>query len=97
VPPQPEALTRAFRQANVALRARTVRDMTALWPALAWDRLEATFPGWLQAVELLVARDRQVSVGLAAGYLPAYREAAGIPYRAKIRLAPPAPKVQVAR
>lgn len=87
-------LTVAYRQANLALRARLLRDLQAVWPALRYDDLDSTFPAWARAVRLLVNRDHDAAVRLAAAYVRAFREAEqGTGPR--VMLAPAPPEAQV--
>ena len=60
------------RTMQLAIRARLLRDVTALWPALDKDRLGETFPGWVRAMSLLVRNYHGQSAAAASA---AYREA----------------------
>lgn len=90
-----DALTRRYREQNLALRAQTLRDLQRIWPALDWRRLEDTYPAWFSAAAALVARDRVRTAGLASLYLKAHRLAAGIPGTPQIRLAGPVDGAQL--
>lgn len=68
-----DTATLRHRDAQLALRAATVRDVLRLWPALDLTRLDRTYPAWADAVSLLVTRNRQTSAGLAAAYVRAFR------------------------
>jgi hypothetical protein len=60
------------RTMQLAIRARLLRDVTALWPALDKNRLGETFPGWVRAMSLLVRNYHGQSAAAASA---AYREA----------------------
>lgn len=60
------------RMAQLAVRARLLRDVTALWPMLDGKRLNETFPGWMRAMSLLVRNYHGQSAQVASA---AYREA----------------------
>jgi hypothetical protein len=66
-----EAAT-AARAAQLAIRAAAMRDAVRLWPLLDKNRLSDTFPGWLRAMTLLVARYHGQSSTVAATF---YRSA----------------------
>lgn len=89
-------LTDTHRRAQLAVRARVVRDMQRLWPAMDWTRLDTTFPAWVTAVAALVDRYRATSTNLAAAYLRAFRTASGITGVAPIVPAERVPVAQVA-
>lgn len=91
-----DTLTSAYRAQNATLRARTMRDLIRLWPALDIAALNATFPAWFAGASLVIGRDRATSAGLAASYLRAHRAAAGVLGTPTIHLAAPAVSEQVA-
>lgn len=70
---QGNRLTATYRQSQQALRAATLRDLLRLWPALDWNDLARTYPGWLAAVSAVIQRDHTTSTRLAAAYLQAFR------------------------
>lgn len=70
----------AARTMQLAIRARLLRDVTALWPLLDAKRLDETFPGWIRAMSMLVRNYHGQSAAAASA---AYREA-----RAKATLSP---------
>lgn len=84
-----EVATRQHRQLQLALRARTLRDLLTLWPALDLADL-ATFPAWRQAVGAVITRDRAVSVGLSTAYLQQVWRLEGIAPGPLVTPAPPA-------
>lgn len=84
--PQGEALTRSYRQQNLALRAGTLAAFLRLWSALDLTRPE-TFGAWLRAVSLLIRRDRATAAGLASVYYRQFRQSEGIPGTPRILLA----------
>jgi hypothetical protein len=80
----------AGRGIQLAIRARLLRDVTRLWPALDAKRLDETFPGWIRAMSLLVRSYHGQSATAAAS---AYREARSVATqspapRSLIKLAP---------
>lgn len=91
-----KALTVTHRRAQLALRAKVMRDLTKLWPAMDWTDLDRSFPAWAQAVGTLITRDRATSSNLAAAYYRAFRFAEGITEPAPIVLAKPVPPEKLA-
>ena len=89
------ALATAHRQAQLKIRARTLRELNALWPGIDWSNLDRAFPVWVELVSGIVARNRADSTTLAAAYLKATRKAAGILGAAPISLAGPVPDSQL--
>ena len=71
-------LTQRHRAQQLLLRRSTIAQLGKLWPALDWNRLDATYPTLAVQVAALVQRDRQTSAGLAAQYLRALRRTRGI-------------------
>lgn len=66
----------AGRAAQLAIRARLLREVAALWPALDGNRLAETWPGWLRAMSLLVRNYHGQSSMAASATYRAAREAA---------------------
>lgn len=91
----PDQLTRMHRRQQLALRAATKREFLTLWPALEWERLDATYPDFAARVALLVATNRRTGMGLAAAYLRAFRVASGLPGDVQIVLPAALPIEQV--
>jgi hypothetical protein len=89
-------LTAAYRRANLALRAVTVRDLQRVWPLLRWHELDASFPNLLAGVSALVERDRQRAQAVSGAYLDAARQAQGAGGRATLVAVPPLPADQLA-
>lgn len=71
-------VTDRHRRAQLAVRARVLRDLQRLWPAMDWADLDRAYPAWATAVAALVDRHRATSVALAAAYLTAVRDASGV-------------------
>jgi hypothetical protein len=69
-------LTEQYRQAQVELGARTIRDAIALWRLLA-ENPERNQPTWLTFMLELVRRDRQQAARYAVDYVGAYRRMVG--------------------
>ena len=82
-------LTQRHRAQQLLLRRATVSQLKQLWPALDWNRLDATYPDFAVRVAALVDRNRQTSAGLAAGYLRAFRRAEGVPGEVRVVFAQP--------
>lgn len=81
-------LTQVHRRQQLALRKVTLDEMRRLWPALAFDDLDGTYPALAGAVAEMVAKYRRTSAGLSAAYLRAYRVAAGLDGAVDIILPP---------
>lgn len=82
-------LVQRHRAQQLLLRKQTVAQMQALWPALDWTRLDATYPAFAVQVARQVQQNRQTSSGLAASYLRAFRKASGVPGEVKAVFAEP--------
>ena len=82
-------LTQQHRAQQLLLRRATVAQVSRLWPALDWARLDATYPEFALQVAALVQKNRQTSAGLAAQYLRAFRSASGVPGEVKLVFAEP--------
>ncbi|HET6916601.1 MAG TPA: hypothetical protein VFH56_10980 [Acidimicrobiales bacterium] len=78
------------RTAQLAIRARLLRDVTALWPTLDAKRLAETWPGWLRAMSLLIRNyHSQSSVAASAAYRAARQAATQSPAPSSlVKLAP---------
>ena len=79
-------LTELHRAQQLLLRRATKAQIKKLWPALDWDQLDKSFPGFAVQVAALVEKNRQVSAGLASQYVRAIREANGLPPAVKVAL-----------
>ena len=82
-------LTQRHRAQQLLLRKATVAQVSKLWPALDWNRLDATYPAFAVQVARLVQTNRQTSSGLAAAYLRAFRRASDVPGDVKAVFAAP--------
>lgn len=79
------ALAGAARAVQLQVRAALLLDVAKLWPLLDAKRLDQTFPGWLQAMILLLRNYHgQSSAAAAAFYSKARAEAIGTPIRADL-------------
>lgn len=72
-------LTQLHRQRQLALRAATIRDLVAIWPAFNVDDIDGTWPALERALVTLVNARHTDSAGLAVAYYRAYRQAESIP------------------
>lgn len=82
-------LTQRHRAQQLLLRQSTVSQMSKLWPALDWARLDKTYPAFAVQVGALVQTNQRISAGLASQYIRAFRKASGVPGEVKIILADP--------
>ncbi|MEV2236691.1 hypothetical protein [Micromonospora sp. NPDC049891] len=84
-------LTQAHRQAQLALRADVLADLTRLWTLFDTGDVEATFVRFAAAAEILIRQRHGDSAGLAAAYFERFRAAEGVGGSAAARLvdAPP--------
>lgn len=82
-------LTQQHRAQQLLLRRATVAQVSRLWPALDWARLDATYPEFAVNVARLVQANRNTSAGLASQYLRAFRKAKGVPGEVKVIFAEP--------
>jgi hypothetical protein len=71
-------LAAANRNSQLKLRAVMLRSLLGLWPTLAVDSLDATFPRWALAAGQLVIAQHATSVQISAEYLQAQRFASGV-------------------
>ena len=69
------ALTEQHRQAQLAIRARFLRELTRLWPMISVDRLDETASLWINAVVDLILAYREQSAGRSLTYYDALRTA----------------------
>jgi hypothetical protein len=72
-------LTREHRAAQLALRARSVRGLLTLWPAVDPEDLSGTIETFTQAAVLLALSGHDESSGISARYLAFLRSAERIP------------------
>lgn len=87
--------TWAFRREQVRMRSRLTRDMSVLWPALDFRRLDATYPAWAFSVDQLVRRYERESIERSRDYLETFYREQGITGAVPIITPPPAPAEQV--
>lgn len=87
------ALTGRHRQAQLALRAQSLRDFTRLWPL--WQGDEQSFRRLVEATLPLVNAHHSTSRSLAAAYYGAFRMAEGVGGTATPRLADPPDRAAV--
>ena len=82
-------LTQLHRRRQLALRAATLRDLLALWPAFDIDDIDGSWPALEAALLTLVTARHRDSSGLAANYYRSFRDVEGIEGRFEPRLADP--------
>jgi hypothetical protein len=78
-----------YRVAQIGLTRLLVRDMRGLRRLILPQRLRASVPDWLAAMNAVVEQYSRVSAALAADFYDAQREAAGVPGRFTVPLADP--------
>lgn len=66
-----------YRSAQVALRAKTLKDLLKLWPAFDVNNIKRTWPAFEEASVLLVQAHARTSAGLASAFYRMVREASG--------------------
>ncbi|MDQ8045251.1 MAG: hypothetical protein REI11_11655 [Patulibacter sp.] len=94
---QGRQLTEAHRLGQLALRARSLRDLLALWAVVDPTDLSGTIDTFVHAAVLLAGRDFTLSAGLAARYYALFRAAEGAPGPAPaVTLALAAPESELA-
>lgn len=89
-------LAELHRQQQLALRAVTLRQLVAIWPAFDISRIDESWPAVQQALTALIWLRNGQSSQLAAGYFQAARRHAGIIGVAPVVLADLPPVEQVA-
>ena len=85
-------LTQAHRQAQLALRADVLADLTRMWRLFDQGDIFATFERFATAAEILIRRRHGDSAGLAAAYFDEFRRREGIGGVATARLSTPPPR-----
>lgn len=70
-----DELTRIHRRQQAALRAQTLRELVALFPALDFADLDGSWPRVAVALSGLVQRQRRKSSAIASAYMRAQRMA----------------------
>lgn len=88
-------LTQAHRQAQLALRADVLADLTRLWTLFDQGDPQATFERFAAAAEILIRQRHGDSAGLARAYFERFRAAEGVDGTADPRLVDPPPPVLV--
>ncbi len=71
-------LTQLHRRQQLALRKATIAEVERLWPALAFDNLDGSYPVLAGSIAKAVAKYRRTSAGLSAAFLRAHRVASGL-------------------
>lgn len=87
-------LTRAHRQAQIALRADVLADLTRLWTLFRRpdEDLLSVFERFAAAAEILIRQRHGDSAGLAAAYFEEFRRREGVGGQATPHIAPPPPR-----
>lgn len=71
-------LTQLHRRRQLALRAATIRDLLAIWPAFDIDDIDGSWPALESALLTLVRSRHRDSAGLAANYYRTFRDVEGV-------------------
>lgn len=90
-----DRLTAAHRNAQLALRAKVLRDLHRIWPALNPDDLARTFTLWATVAASLIDRNRRTSAALASSYYRSTRFQAGLTDAFTIPAFDPLPAEQI--
>lgn len=67
-----------FRNDQMKMRNRMVRDLRRVWPSLDFARLDATYPVWSYSVEQVVRLYELDSIERTRGYLETFYDDQGI-------------------
>lgn len=68
-----DPLTQRHRAQQILLQRAVVRQVEAVWPALDWADLDATYPALAQRVAPIVVANRRTSSALASAYVKTLR------------------------
>lgn len=82
-----DTLTLRHQRAQLALRARTMRDLLRLWPAFDLRRIARSWPAFEAATLALVKARGRTSSGLASAYYRQHRKAEGVAGKPTPRIA----------
>lgn len=80
-------LTEAHRRSQLKVRAATLRDLLAIWPAFSMDDIDGSWPPVEAGLVALIGSRRRQSSDLAANYFRAFRTAEKVPGNATPHLA----------
>lgn len=72
----PSELASQHRRAQLALRAGTLRQLLAIWPAFDFDAIDRSWPAVQAALLALIGLRRRDSAGLASAYYTSARREA---------------------
>lgn len=88
-------LEEQHRRAQLAVRALTLRQLLAIWPAFDLDHIADSWPAVQEALIALIQARGATSAGIAAAYYDAQRIAAGVPGNPTVRIADVAPAEEI--
>jgi len=80
-------LTELQRRRQLAVRAQTIKDLMALWPAFDLADIDGTWPPLEAGLVTLILARRRDSSAVASDYYRAFRSVEGMPGQAQIRRA----------
>jgi hypothetical protein len=82
-------LTQAHRRRQLGIRAATLREIVALWPAFDLDDIDGSWRTIETALVSLTLANRRVSAAVSADYFRAFRTVEGVPGSSIPRIARP--------
>lgn len=95
--PAGATLTEQHRQMQLALRALTIRQIMALWPAFDPEDMDRTWPPLFQALAMLIRLRGRDSAAITSRYYQRFRQVEGVPGQYLPKMAADAAAEQVAR
>lgn len=87
--------TLQFRQQQVRMRSRMTRDLRAVWPALDFGRLDATYPVWAASVDEVIRTYEKQSLRRSREHLGAFYRESGVHGSVPVIVPPSIPTQQV--
>lgn len=91
-----DRLTQLYRSEQLALRARSLRELVTLYRAVDVTNLSSTIGIFARAAAILAGRDARQSGALAGLYYRLFRQAEGVPGPAVAPIAEPPPTEELA-
>lgn len=91
-----DLLTQAHRRSQLGIRAATLAEILAIWPAFSIDDIDGSWPAVEAALLALITGRRRQSSETAANYYRAFRRVEGVPGTATPRIADDPPRLLMA-